>query len=676
MFEQFFLSMQQDIKLFFFFPVLCAVFRTIFIKVYNPYDSLKGKGKVIWNCYRYGFWWGMDFNAYLFLIPFVLVTLPVTFGVFSFVAGNMVRLYIGLIYALILYGAFVGKMIFYYHFHDIFNQTIRLGAKAEKHNLLDIFLHQDHGLAIIAAGFVYYFVCKYSIYGFLALPSLPYPAFSSSLIAYVFNTLVVLALIVGFYFFRYGGTLLHDNKPEWDTIPAIVKKDIFFARATVDDLPALKAVRKKKPNKLLERTDEENIKAIQNIVPQQKCLENPLYHFQRKTKGPKISKPSHIFLLVGESYMHQLFEPAYQCLNLVSGGNTLYQDPHTAVLHNFLSAGIISRPSIVSLMTGIFDAGLELNERESWWRGTVPTALPLQLKRLGYRSTYWYGGSLTHGNFNQFAPACGFDQARAATEFCGPDAPQTWVGVYDNVFLEKAAELIQKEDSGQPEFHFLYTTSFHGPFKIDLEKYGYSTEGVMPNAPTAIKNDKAIQKELGTFWFSDQAVGKFIQTMRNAYPDCLFIVTADHAINLSCLKKMTGHDETIHDRRTPVFMLNHHELDQSILAGNVLGSHMHIMPTIMELIAPQGFMYYSLFSSMTEPLDHAISPANWLRPDAIGYYDNDFYQPLGPEYVPTDLREGPRPYLKEIAGMEAITAYLVNHPELLKSTDEWLNIQK
>lgn len=107
---------------------------------------------------------------------------------------------------------------------------------------------------------------------------------------------------------------------------------------------------------------------------------NPLDYFQRTAQGNKITKPRHIFLLVGESYMHQLFEPEYQCLNLVSGGNQLFHDPHTATLPNFLSAGIISRPSIVSLMTGIFDAALELNEREAWWHGTVPTSLPLQLK--------------------------------------------------------------------------------------------------------------------------------------------------------------------------------------------------------------------------------------------------------------------------------------------------------
>ena len=89
-------------------------------------------------------------------------------------------------------------------------------------------------------------------------------------------------------------------------------------------------------------------------------------------------------------------------------------DVHTASIHTALSAGIISRPSIVSLMLGIFDAGLELNEREAFWQGTIPTSLPLQLRRLGYETNYWYGGSLANGNFGYFAPACGFDHAKSA----------------------------------------------------------------------------------------------------------------------------------------------------------------------------------------------------------------------------------------------------------------------
>lgn len=49
-----------------------------------------------------------------------------------------------------------------------------------------------------------------------------------------------------------------------------------------------------------------------------------------------------------------------------------------------------------------------------------------------------------------------------------------------------------------------------------------------------------------------------------------------------------------------------------------------------------------------------------------------FISRWGRGYAPTDLLEGPRPYLSEIKGMKAITAYLVNHPELLKPADEWI----
>ena len=59
-FTHFFLSVQQDIKLWIFFPILCAVFRAIFIAVHKPYPSLTGKGKALRECFRFGFWWGMD----------------------------------------------------------------------------------------------------------------------------------------------------------------------------------------------------------------------------------------------------------------------------------------------------------------------------------------------------------------------------------------------------------------------------------------------------------------------------------------------------------------------------------------------------------------------------------------------------------------------------------------
>lgn len=147
--DYFFYGIQSDIKLFFVFPILCAVFRVIFIKVYQPYPSLLGHGSALRKCFAYGFWWGMDFNAFVFLASMVLVSIPAMFFDFFRQYGLELRLFIGCVYSAILYAAFAGKMIFYYHFHDTFNYLVHMGKHAEKHNLIDVFFRQHHGVWIL-----------------------------------------------------------------------------------------------------------------------------------------------------------------------------------------------------------------------------------------------------------------------------------------------------------------------------------------------------------------------------------------------------------------------------------------------------------------------------------------------------------------------------------------------
>lgn len=124
------------------------------------------------------------------------------------------RLFIGCVYSAILYTAFAGKMIFYYHFHDTFNYLIHMGKHAEKYNLIDVFLRQHHG-AWILFGYIPYlaFMIGWE-WLFQQLPSFSYPSFSSDTVQYGFDVLIVLISIVGFQWVRFGGTLNHRNKPE------------------------------------------------------------------------------------------------------------------------------------------------------------------------------------------------------------------------------------------------------------------------------------------------------------------------------------------------------------------------------------------------------------------------------------------------------------------------------
>ncbi|WP_427113417.1 LTA synthase family protein [Megasphaera sueciensis] len=673
MFEQFYISMQQDIKLFVFFPVLCAVFRGIFIYTYKPY-SLKGKWKVVKECFRFGFWWGMDFNAYVFLFSLLLITLPGLVFPYWYSHGNFIRLLCGTIYAVILYAAFVGKMIFYFQFHDTFNGLVLLGRKANKRNLIDVFFNQYHGWTAILGAIPYTFACWFILTLLVRFPSAAYPHFSLPVLSYGFNVLIVLAAGLGFYFFRYGGTLIHDDKPEWDTIPDIVKNDVFLSKAAMDDLVALEYLTEHPMNDSLKHTDEQDMQSFETAakeigvaLPIQK---NPVYMSKRIAKGAIIKPPSHIFLIVGESYGQNYVDPFLQSLHVADGIKSLMNDPSSAVMSNFLSAGIISRPSIVSLMSGIFDAGLELNEREAFWRGTVPTSLPVQLRKLGYHSSYWYGGSLAHGNFQHFCPACGFDRAMAATDFCGPKAPMSWVGVYDGVFLDKTAELIEQDEVHPLQFHFVYTTSNHGPYKMNLEELGFDTERIMPDAPDDVKHNKGIQSMMGTFWYSDQAISNFIKRMKRCYKDSLFIFTGDHGGSCGELQhtSLMQRTYTFRELHCPVFMMQHPDITQDVLAGNRIGGHMNIMPTIMELIGPAGFEYYSLVPPLTEPLSRVVTPYHWLTSETIGDYTDAYYQMLA-AVSGEQTHTGNVPYIHISAAERNLSAYLLRHPELLKEAD-------
>ena len=670
MFSLFFAGLQQDVKLLFFAPILSAVFRLIFIEVYGTEKSPRGHWKKWYHCFCYGFWWGMDWHAYVFLFSMILVSMPGAFFPAYYDIGDVVRTVGILIYACVLYTAFVSRMIFYHHFHDNFNETVWLGRKAEKHNCIDIFFHEDHGAWVLVSYVPVLTICFLLVRALLSIPQVPYVEFASVGVQWGLNAAVVLAAIVFFYFMRYGGTLDHMNKPEWDEIPSVVKEDIFFARATVDDLVALEMVWQHPLASLLSHTDEEDAAAIDRIVPaaaqgKWQSLPSPADAFVRHAKGARIAKPRHIFLIVGESYSQMPLDEVYADYHIMDGAKRLRAEAHTASLSNFLPAGMVSRPAIVSLMTGIFDARLELNEREDFWRGGLDVTLPRQLERLGYQSIYWYGGNPTYGNFDKYGPAVGFDKVMGATEFCPPDAPRTWVGVYDHIFLEHAAELI--ENIGDtPTFHFVYTTSNHGPYRMPLSELGYNAEKVMPKIASALQGEHKRKKMLGTFWYSDRAITNFIERMRKAYPDSLFFVTGDHAyVPIEPGTMLARKDLTLREQFCTSFMMLHPEIDQSILAGNTIGSHMNIAPTIYELIAPAGFEYYAYFQPLTEHVDHVVTPYHWLDENAIGPSGDRRWQPLTvtAEPLPMQEDEGGVRYAAEREALEDVTGWIARHSE-------------
>ena len=670
--EQFFLSLQQNIKLMIWAPILSTIFRIIFMRIYNPYTTWQGRWQSVLGALRYGFWWGMDFDGYVFLVPLVLVTIPALWFDTYHQYEDMVRL-IGLtIYSCVLYAAFAGKMIFYKHFHDTYNYMVHYGKHAEKNNLIDVFFNQDRGLLVLVGVIPVAIISWFAGSVFLSLPSIPYPAMDNTWMTVVWNILLVIVSVVGFYWFRYGGTLSHDDKPEWDTIPTVVKEDIFFARATVPDLCALETVYKNPLRSEYTASEEDIDNAINRVVPSEYKdnwheLDNPLYAFKRIAKGPKITKPKHIFFIVGESIPQWSLDETHKSLNICTGLWNFKEQSHTVQIPNFLPAGNVSRPSIVSLMSGIYDAGLEINERESFWKGVFPTSFAHQMKQLGYQTIYWYGGNASYGNFNHFGKAQGFDKVESASIFCGPDAPKTWVGVYDHVFLENIEQQIKSIDI--PTFHFIYTTSNHGPYKMEDDLLDYDPQKVMPNVGEDLHSNKTRNKELATYRYSDKAIFNFVKSMKDAYPDSLFVVTGDHSNLFGSLNNtsLIHRDYTLRDTFCTVGLLQHPELEDNMIVTKK-GTHMSLMPTIIEAIAPKGFEYYSITPSLFEEQPETlVTPYQWMTDTMMGDVRMDYGESNTPSSEPVEQIRPIDNHADEARDWTLLTTWLINHEKTLFS---------
>lgn len=668
-FSYFFSGAQADLLLMLLAPLACAVFRALFLWRYRTHAFTWPQ---LATCFRYGFWWGMDFNAYVFLILLLCVSLPTAIfpSVRPFSDGlrcALVTAYLG-----ILYLAFIGKMIFYDHFHDTFNATIRLGIHADKKNFADIFFHQHHGGLVLLGIPVYLAICVLAARALLMLPRLPYdmiaPPDGAARLAC--NVICFVGAIVLFYWLRYGGTLNHRKKPEWDEVPPRVKEDTLLAKAAMDDLIALELAWKKRVSDAERHTDDESWSYLTSILPEH-CprTDHPLSLFARATTGPRVTTPSHIFFLLGESHAQAPLDPMYHRLGLMEASLRFRSSPHTVTMDHMLSAGMTSRPSLVSLFTGLYDSDMEINEMGAFWQRTFPNSLPQLLHRLGYRTEYWYGGYLNHGSMEHFVPAIGFDAWHAGPEICGADAPQTWLGVYDHIFLEEAAARIEASTEDGPVFHFLYTTSNHGPYNMPYEKYGFDLSRVMKDAPEVaarIARDKKVSRRMASIWYADQALIRFAERMKKDFPDSLIIITGDHSFGALPYEYDVAkrREPTIREAVLTSFAMYHRELTPDMLPSHI-GGHMNILPTLLELIAPQGFSYLSPFAPLTQPLSHVVTPYCWETEDTIGDFRSGEAQPL-------KVTDGPLPtehlvrFQAERDALCELTGWYVRHPELLE----------
>jgi len=186
---------------------------------------------------------------------------------------------------------------------------------------------------------------------------------------------------------------------------------------------------------------------------------------------------------------------------------------HALVLTDAYANAERSNKSMCALLAGIpsFTEDAFMN---TTYGGNAVDGLGLRLKELGYTTSYLHGGLNGEYKFDSFSKACGFDRYIGRDEFGDDRHYDGHWGVYDEEFLQFAAERIGEQP--QPFCSVVFTLSSHDPFPIPA-RY----KGRFPKGP------QDIHESLG---YVDMALRRFFASSAAApwYRNTLFVITGDH----------------------------------------------------------------------------------------------------------------------------------------------------
>lgn len=205
--------------------------------------------------------------------------------------------------------------------------------------------------------------------------------------------------------------------------------------------------------------------------------------------------------------------------------------------------------------------------------------------RRGYRSAYFYGGSLEFENQEAFFRNHGYAETHGENELqerFGAAARTSW-GYHDQYLLDYVADWLEsREQQGQPGFATVFTITNHHPWRVP--------EDFKP-APNDVPPEDEYHRYLQTVQYTDQCLGRFMEKLQQRGLDrkTVFFILADtgtpmgeHHRNYMLINYL--YDEGLH---IPLLILA-----PSRTAGgqrvDVLGSQVDLLPTVMDIFQMTG----------------------------------------------------------------------------------------
>lgn len=600
------LNILKIIKTFVFFWLLLCIYRIIFIGGMHEYIAVDSDFSLIFTAIYSG--------AKLSLQTAGVLTLCMLISLVAEGFSKRLRWFRQVCSFCVLFITtllFIARFPFYQQFHSGFNQMIFTAMHEDVYALFISLIEEFH--LPLKLCIVVLLVCVLN-YIFNKFIDKKWGFFKWSKLKSKYRLII---LLIGVYLLAtlslYGGGWSWKSGVNWEN--AGITNDTFLNESILDDY---QSIYRAYANQMRMEACNGLSFSAQNVRDLAKSLTNKdggndlSIYLAKEATGAKIEKPKHIFVIVSESYANWPLLDKYSNLHIADNMKKIIAEDDTIYTSHMLPSGSSTVGALMTMVTGMANSNLYLTTMPEALANPYITATAPQMKNLGYETSFWYAGPATWENIQEFTLAQGFDNFYSRGNIDLNATGSVWGA--DDEYLYDA--IFKQIDDNKMTFSVILNTSNHSPFNIDLEKEGFDASKVIEGLPDKEKNNQELIKELGHFWYADKMASDFINKVKAKYPDSLFIFVGDHADRYNIDKV-----PTMYERYSVPLIITGKGIQKDLLPEDMAGSQIDIMPTVIDLIAPEGFTYYSVGKSLSEN-KLGQSYAFWITADAIGNTDD------------------------------------------------------
>lgn len=522
---------------------------------------------------------------------------------------------------------FVASFPYYGQFHSRFHQLLFNAGNDDMYALF-ISLVQEFNLPLRLAGALLLAFClwqglKYFLAWGEAKPRTAYSLYikasrdksiatgaAMALLLYVLGRLIV-----------FGGSWGWETALEWENVG--VTKDSFMNEAILDDYQAIYRGYRMNNRMLacngLNFTAEQIQQLAGELAGRSADSNNLDDYLRREAQGAQVVKPKQIFLIVSESYANWPLLDKYSQLHIADGMKGIIAGEDADYCNAMLPNGASTISALTGVTTGLADANLYLTTMPESFKQPYITAIAPQMEKLGYTTNFWYAGPATWERIGAFTEAQGFQRFYGRGDM--PEEAEGSVWGCDDEYLY--AQVLQKVSPDTSSFNVILNVSNHSPYTVDVAAKGFDADKLRQALPPEAAKDDWLVNELGHYWYADRELAGFVKNLKEKYPDCLVLIVGDHADRYNIDKQ-----PSMYERYVVPFVVTGAGVHKGILLTDSAGSQIDIGPTIIEMVAPKGFVYYAIGSSLTRSNRQGVNYGFWITRDFMGEADRIPLEPV------------------------------------------------